>query len=94
MIIIATEEPEQELLCELCITALTHNLIIYAVKMKILARKEKELVNSKAIINNINIEHVRNFSYLGNQLGSKQIMIYKTSYKDLVTSVEQLNAHS
>jgi hypothetical protein len=75
-------------LYELCETALTYNFIIYTVKMKTIISKENEL-----IINNTKIEHVRNFSYLWSHLGSKQIMIYKTNYKALVTSVEQLNAH-
>jgi hypothetical protein len=41
------------------------------------------------IINNTRIERIRNFNFLGSLLGSKQIMVYKTNYKDLVTSVKQ-----
>lgn len=55
----ASEESAQELLYELCETVLTYNLIIYTVKMEALARKEEELINSKAIINNTKIEYVR-----------------------------------
>jgi hypothetical protein len=58
-VISASEESAQELLYELCETVLTYNLIIYTVKMEALARKEEELINSKAIINNTKIEYVR-----------------------------------
>lgn len=70
LVIAASEDGLQKLIYELQITASNYNLTISPTKTKILAFQGKTQVRCKILINDNIVEQVRDFKYLGCEIGN------------------------